>query len=102
MHKETEKLNPSFSDTDFVRQLQGWRLTTAEITYRLPDYRDLLQIFVWQNYDLAPRFPQLTRFLDYWSHHLDGPLCSVRVACEGSVRPITFSHQDREWLCEGP
>ncbi len=62
------------SDMDFARQLRGERLTTAEIMYYMPDYRDILQTFVWQEYDLAPRFPKLIKFLDFWTHNLDGPL----------------------------
>ena len=65
---------------DFVRQLQGFCLTTAEILYRLPDHLSLLQTYVWQDYDLAPEFPALHKFLDFWSNSLDGPLHSVRVA----------------------
>jgi uncharacterized protein Usg len=61
-------------------QLRGYRLTTAEILYRMPDHPHLLQTFVWQDYDLAPRYPVLTRFLDFWEGNLDGPLHSVRVA----------------------
>ena len=60
-------------------QLDGYRLTTAEILYRLPDYPALLQTYVWQELDLAPRFPILHRFLDFWRAQLDGQLHSVRV-----------------------
>jgi len=63
----------------FLRQLEGFSLTTAEILYRLPDYPRLLQSF-WQDYDLAPKFPKLVDFLDYWVANLDGPLYRVRVA----------------------
>jgi uncharacterized protein Usg len=58
--------------------LAGYGLTTAEILYRLPDHPVLIQSFVWQTYDLAPKFPALTRFLDFWKSSLDGPLHSVR------------------------
>ena len=51
---------------DFVKQLQSYRLTTAEILYHMPDHPDLLQTFVWQELDIAPRFPVLCRFLDFW------------------------------------
>lgn len=85
------------SDHDFARQLRGWSLTTAEIMYRMPDYRDILQTFVWQDYDLAPKFPKLIRFLDFWSHNLDGPLASVRVAHAGIVGPVQLKHVDQEW-----
>jgi uncharacterized protein Usg len=46
-------------------QLQGYRLTTAEILYRLPDHPHLLQSFIWQQFDLAPDFPVLRKFLDF-------------------------------------
>jgi len=68
-------------------QLIGYRLATAEILYRKPDHRSLLQTFVWQEYDLAPQFPVLRRFLDFWQQNLDGPLHSVRVMCDSLIRP---------------
>jgi uncharacterized protein Usg len=65
---------------DFKRQLEGYGLTTANILYRLPDHRSLLQTYVWQNYDLAPLFPELRKFLEFWARELEGPLHSVTVA----------------------
>lgn len=57
--------------------LKGYGLTTAEILYRMPDHQNVLQSFVWQHYDLAPKFPELLRFLDFWKRKLEGPLHSV-------------------------
>src|SRR4029453_13558551 len=65
---------------DFIRQLEGYGLTTATILYRLPDHPKLLQTFIWQEYDLAPKFPVLHDFLEFWRRELEGPLHSVRVA----------------------
>jgi len=59
---------------------QEYRLTTAEILYRLPDHPGILQTYVWQEMDLAPRFPALHKFLDFWERELIGKLHSVRVA----------------------
>ena len=42
---------------DFRKQVLGYGLTTAEILYRMPDHPSLLQTYVWQNYDLFPKFP---------------------------------------------
>jgi uncharacterized protein Usg len=84
-------------DKAFACQLNGWSLTTAEITYRLPDHRDLLQLFVWQDYDLAPRFPRLIKFLDFWSHNLDGPLASIRVAHASITGPAEMRYVGSEW-----
>ena len=52
------------ASSDFRRQLQGYGLTTAHIFYRRPDHPWLLQSYVWQEYDLCPKFPELQRFLD--------------------------------------
>ena len=59
--------------------LEDFRLTTAEIIYRLPDHPDVLQSFIWQDYDLPPEFPKLHHFLEFWSRALDGKLHSVYV-----------------------
>jgi uncharacterized protein Usg len=79
--------------TALEQQLRGFRLTTAEIVYHMPDNPDILQAFIWQEYDRAPRYPRLHRFLDYWSHNLDGKLHSVRVANVELVRPAELRVQ---------
>jgi uncharacterized protein Usg len=72
---------------DFRRQLEGYGLTTASILYRMPDHPAMLQTYLWQDYDLAPLFPELKRFLDFWVRELDGPLHSVRVAHQRLITP---------------
>ena len=62
------------------KQLRDYRLTTAEILYHLPDHPALLQTFIWQEYDIAPEFPILRKFLDFWTRNIDGKLHSVKVA----------------------
>jgi uncharacterized protein Usg len=57
-----------------------YRLTTVEILYHLPDHPTLLQTFIWQDLDLAPQYPMLNKFLDFWRREIDGSLHSVRVA----------------------
>jgi uncharacterized protein Usg len=74
------------------RQLMGYRLTTAHILYHLPDHPGLLQTFIWQDLDLAPRFPVLSRFLAFWERELDGKLHSVRVASAALVRPAELRY----------
>ena len=65
-------------------QLRDYRLTTAEILYHLPDHPALLQSFIWQHLDLAPDYPNLRRFLEFWQKNIEGKLHSVRV---GQARP---------------
>ncbi|MCF4125606.1 usg protein [Methylobacterium sp. SyP6R] len=75
---------------EFRQQIEGYGLTTAHILYRIPDHPGVLQTYVWQDYDLAPRFPVLNGFLDFWKRELDGPLHSVRVAHSHLIKPAEF------------
>lgn len=72
---------------DFARQLEGYGLTTANILYRMPDHPGMLQTFLWQHYDLAPHFPELHRFLDFWEREIEGALHSVTVAHQRLISP---------------
>ena len=68
-------------------KLRGYRLTTAEILYHMPDHPELLQTFLWQELDLAPAFPVLNKFLNFWEKNIEGKLHSVRVAARGLIAP---------------
>jgi uncharacterized protein Usg len=77
-------------DTSFIAQLNDYRITTAEILYWMPDHRHVLQTYIWQNVDLAPRFPNLTKFLDFWDRELEGKLHKVTVANARLIKPAEF------------
>jgi uncharacterized protein Usg len=79
---------------DFRKKVLGYGLTTAQILYRMPDHPSLLQTFVWQNYDLFPKFPALRDFLAFWQEKLDGPLHSVIVAHSRLIKPSEFRAVD--------
>ena len=66
--------------------LKGWRLTTAEILYRLPDHPSLLQSYVWQELDLLPDFPALKKFLDF---AMSQGLLEVRILDESKFYFVT-------------
>ena len=78
------------------RMLKGYRLTTAEILYHMPDHPGVLQSFTWQNLDIAPHFPELSRFLDFWKREIEGRLHSVTVAARDLLTPAEarFVHAD--------
>lgn len=86
------------SDADrneLALRLAGWRLATAEVLYYLPDHPSLLQSFVWQTLDLAPRYPRLRQFLDFWRREIEAVIHSVRLAsgeelAPGQVRQATM------------
>ncbi len=65
---------------DFVRQLQGYGLTTAEITYYFPD-RPLIvspNTLTLQMEDVAPNFPILYAYIDFWHREIEAKLHSIR------------------------
>ena len=80
------------TSNEFELQLLGYRLATAEILYRMPDHPVIIQSFIWQNLDLAPKFPVLTKFLNYWEENLDGPIYSVTVGSTEIIKPSEFSN----------
>ena len=81
-------------DPDIALRLKGYRLTTAEILYHLPDHPQLLQSFLWQTMDLAPDFPRVHKFLDYWALHIEATLHSIRLAHAELIKPQEFIYQD--------
>ena len=78
-------------------KLRGYRLTTAEILYRLPDHPVMLQSFIWQDFDLAPRFPVLNKFLRFWEVSIEGKLYAVRVASRGLISDAELQLRDGEF-----
>jgi len=80
------------TQSDFALQLQDYRLTTAEILYRMPDHPSLLQTFIWQHLDIAPEFPKLQKFLAFWEREIEGKLHSVKIASATLVNPAKYRH----------
>jgi uncharacterized protein Usg len=50
----------------------------------------LLQSYIWQALDIAPRFPVLQRFLTFWERNIEGRLHSVKVCSTGIVKAAEF------------
>ena len=74
--------------------IHGYRLTTAEILYHMPDHPKFLQTFLWQELDLAPKFPVLRKFLHFWENNIDGKLHSVTVGQKEIIKPAQISTVD--------
>ena len=82
----------AMSTTNLYCQLRGYRLTTAEILYHLPDHPALLQSFLWQQLDVAPDYPVLRKFLDFWTRNIEGKLHSVKIAQASLIGPPRMRH----------
>jgi uncharacterized protein Usg len=78
--------------------IKNYRLTTAEILYHLPDHPELLQSFIWQEYDISPKFPVLKTFLDFWTREIDGKLHSVYVASKKIISTSEIGFYDAEFV----
>jgi uncharacterized protein Usg len=72
--------------------IKDYRLTTAEIVYRLPDHPGILQSYIWQSMDIAPDYPELHKFLSFWQRELEGKVHSVRVASDPIARTGRVRH----------
>jgi len=74
-------------ESETALMLKGYGLTTAEFIYRMPDFRSVLNSFVWQEYDLAPDYPRLFKFIKFWQAKIEGPLHSVRFCHRRLIGP---------------
>lgn len=86
--------------TPTEKLLSGYRSTLAEIIYRMPDHPDVLQQFIWRDLDLAPQFPVLKGFLDFWTRELDGPLHTVRVAHASVLSAAEFRFTEERLIIQ--
>lgn len=73
--------------TETEMLLKGYGLTTAEMFYRMPDHRNVLNTFIWQDYDQAPDHERLFGFIEFWQAEIEGPLHSVRFTHRTLVAP---------------
>ena len=82
------------TDRALLAQLDGYGLTFAEIHYYRPDAPSLLQLFAWQEYDLAPGFPVLLGFLQLGRRESEGAPHSVRTGQGALTRPAEWRAVD--------
>jgi uncharacterized protein Usg len=81
---------------DMRLRLAGWRLTTANILYYMPDHPSLLQTFTWQTLDLAPHFPRMRKFLDFWKKEIEAVIHSIELASGEGLAPARLRIADFE------
>lgn len=74
-------------DNELSLRMAGWRLATAEVLYYMPDHPSLLQSFVWQTLDLAPKYPRIHQFLEFWRREIDAVIHSVQLSSGETLAP---------------
>ncbi len=72
--------------------IKDYRLILAEIVYHMPDRPQFLQTFIWNDMDIAPRYPVLHSFLDYWEKNIEGKLHSVYVDQQRIITPGEYKY----------
>jgi len=82
--------------TETELMLQGYGLTTAKFLYRMPDYQSVLNVFIWQEYDLAPDHPKLFDFIEFWQDPIEGPLHSVEFVHRKMIAPGQWQNVTHE------
>jgi len=87
---------PGISDTELM--LNGYRLSLANFYFRMPDFRSVLNVFTWQFFDVAPDYPRLFEFIEFWQREIESPLHSVEFIQHDHLTPgnwrrlISVSH----------
>ena len=53
---------------------------TLNVLYWIPDYKNVLQEFIWQTSDIKPEYPRVHRFLNYWHDNIEAVISEVNIA----------------------
>ena len=71
-----------------VNTILDYNLTTAQIFYRFPDYPKLLQEFIIQKYDIAPKYPEFSKFFYFWEKEVEGKIHSIFLTSASLVNDL--------------
>ena len=55
-------------------------LVSLRVYYYMPDYRDLIQEFMWQTMDIKPKYPRVSKFVNYWKENIEAVIADVEMA----------------------
>ncbi|MDP7367018.1 MAG: hypothetical protein QGH83_07140 [Candidatus Pacebacteria bacterium] len=55
-------------------------IVTLSILYWMPDYKHILQEFIWQTADVRPEYPRVHRFLNYWHDNIESVISEIYIA----------------------
>jgi len=55
-------------------------IVTLRVLYWMPDYKHILQEFIWQTADVRPEYPRVHRFLNYWHDNIEAVISEIYIA----------------------
>lgn len=71
--------------------------TIAHIFYRVSDQPTILNCYIWQGYDIAPDYPELFAFIDFWQLHNEGQLQLIKLGHLRLLAPGTWQRMVTEY-----
>ena len=54
-------------------------IVTVSVFYCMPDYRHVLQEFIWQTDDIKPEYPRVHKFLNYWHDNIEAVIEEIKI-----------------------
>ena len=54
-------------------------IVTVSVFYWMPDYRHVLQEFIWQTDDIKPEYPRVHKFLNYWHDNIEAVIEEIKM-----------------------
>lgn len=60
--------------------LKNLQLVTIDIFYHRPDYKSIIQEFLWQTTDSVPDLYKTHKFLNYWHTNIDAVVQEVCIS----------------------
>lgn len=79
---------------DFRKMMAGYGLATVKVRYRFADYPSIIAPpIVFQTFDVAPKFPRILMFLDFWNKQIEGRLEQVLVAHSRLIKPTEIDFE---------
>ena len=54
-------------------------IVTVSVFYWMPDYRHVLQEFIWQTDDIKPEYTRVHKFLNYWHDNIEAVIEEIKI-----------------------
>jgi uncharacterized protein Usg len=68
------------------------QLVTIDVFYFRPDYKSLIQEFIWQTDDIVPELHRTHKFLNHWHKNIDAVIQEITISINerryGSYRSV--------------
>jgi uncharacterized protein Usg len=81
----------------YLKLKDDCRLVTVNVLYYLPEYKNIIQEFIWQTNDRVPELVRVHKFLDHWDKNIEATIHEVRISCSNPLSTTDFKHVNYEF-----